>query len=204
MVTDTWRFPTLPGTDLSVAELDGDITFWRPSASRRQTTTSPALLLLLRTAIARLREAEDPEKKWGNDEGSPSLSYATIVKDPLVGTDALLDVLIWSRDVGLVPQCMIAVTVQVSPKFCGPNCWLSAWLFRTWPGVRVKTADVNVNPVVPDPSVPSISTWAKMVVALFGFTSPNLNVCNPPVLESDKRCLKRNWLNTGSLAPVIT
>ena len=130
-------------------------------------------------------------------------AYGTMVKEPLVGTPwfAVLTNGSWEGSVvAVVPQWIIAVHVNVSPKSLAGNVTLSSWPVRFLPGVSVKTGLVNVKPFTPAPSVALIVTLAYSVVLLSELSMPNLYVCTPPVLANESRCTNTIWLKLGAAA----
>ena len=76
--------------------------------------------------------------------------------------------------------------VNVSPIWDGLNDWVSRMLTWLWPGARVITADVRMNPESPLFPVATIRRLTYSVT-VDGFDAPSLNVCTLPYFESEKR-----------------
>src|SRR5205809_7430691 len=90
----------------------------------------------------------------------PLPSYARTVNEPLVGAPLLKVLVNGSCDgsfVGVVPQWMTAVKVNVSPSCDESNVGVKIWLARFLFGVSVNTFEVTVNTVMLTPSTPGIA-----------------------------------------------
>jgi len=62
--------------------------------------------------------------------------------------------------VGVVPQWITAVNVNVSPICDESKVWVKIWLAMFLFGVSVNTCEVRVKPFTPTPSTPVIVTLA--------------------------------------------
>ena len=117
------------------------------------------------------------------------------MNEPLVGTP-WLRVLVFDRFVGVVPQLITAVHWNVSPMSLAGITTLRVCPVRFLPALRVRTGLVMVNPLTPEPSVPVIWTWTK-IVSLLLLSTPNFHVCTPPVLEIESLWTQFIWLKLG-------
>ena len=102
-----------------------------------------------------------------------------MVNEPLVGIPEYALVLVFVRFVGLVPQNIVAVKVNVSPWSVAGNVKLRTWLlsggFCELVGLTVRTTVLTVKPLTPEPSDPLMTTCTKSV-SLFGLNIPNFHV----------------------------
>src|SRR5437660_12585609 len=94
---------------------------------------------------------------------NPLPSYGRTVNEPLVGAPLLKVLVNGSCDgsfVGVVPQWITAVKVNVSPICDESKVWVKIWLLMFLFGVSVNTCEVRVKPFTPTPSTPVIVTLA--------------------------------------------
>ena len=85
------------------------------------------------------------------------------MNEPLVGAPLVRVLVNGSCDgsvVGVVPQWITAVNVNVSPTCDESKVWVNCWLAMFLFGVSVNTCEVRVKPFTPTPSTPVIVTLA--------------------------------------------
>jgi hypothetical protein len=149
--------------------------------------------------VTKSREKRVPEKGEGV---RPTVFYAVMVKEPLVGMPGAESVLVPVMLVALVPHMIVADQVKVSPRSPDGNVKVSSWLFRgglvALVGATTSTVLVVVKAETPDPSAPVTWTCTNSV-SLFGFEIPNFHTCWPDgdVLLSESLCLQLIWLKNG-------
>jgi len=91
------------------------------------------------------------------------VSYGRTVNEPLVGAPLLKVLVKGSCDgslVGVVPQWITAVKVNVSPICDESKVCVKIWLLMFLFGDSVNTCEVRVKPFTPTPSTPVIVTLA--------------------------------------------
>jgi hypothetical protein len=142
----------------------------------------------------------------GGKGALPTVFYAVMVKEPLVGMPGAESELVPVRLVGLAPHMMVADQVKVSPMSPAGNVKLNCWLFSggltELVGATTSTVLVTVKPETPDPSDPEIWTCTYSV-SLFGLLIPNFHCCTPPFLLIESLCLQLIWLKNGLRQPGV-
>ena len=120
-----------------------------------------------------------------------------MVKEPLLGLPGVAPSVVLERLVGLVPQTMTVLKLNVSPMSLAGKVAVNVCLPVPELALMVNTTLVAVKPLTPVPSAPVMMTWAKMV-SLLGLKIWIFHVWMPWYFERDRWCFHSNCMKVGA------